>query len=120
MVLVQRWGRTVRCMVGSERRPDPTRVSDQAALRSASGTSWLGWGAITAAIVAVVMVYMAIREPALGWTCFAIVLVVYALMVIVRIAVPVGRIRLVSLAVLDGVIVLTGLVGVIGVLLRST
>jgi len=101
------------------RRPDPTRVGDQPALRTRSGTNWIAWGAVTTALVAAVMVLMAIRDPAVGWPALVVVLVLFAAMVAVRAAVRPLRRRLVTLAVLDLAIVAVGLVAVLVVLARA-
>ncbi|MCA5924599.1 hypothetical protein [Curtobacterium oceanosedimentum] len=101
------------------RRTDPTRVGDQPALRTASGSNWLVWGAVTAALVAVVMVFMAIRAPGIGWPALALVVVVFAAMVVVRTTVRLQRARLLTLAVLDLAIVVIGLVAVLAVLFSS-
>ena len=100
-------------------RPDPTRVGDQPALRTASGANWLVWGAVTAVVVAAVMVLMAIRQPAVGWPALGLVVAVYLVMVAVRFAVRSRRARLVTLAVLDLGIVVVGLVAVLVVLFTA-
>ena len=94
------------------RRPDPTRVGDQPALRTASGSNWLVWGAVTAVIVAAVMVLRAIRAPAIGGAALGGV----GAVVVVRTAVRPQRARLVTLAVLDLAIVVVGLVATLAVL----
>ncbi|MBF4612964.1 hypothetical protein [Curtobacterium sp. VKM Ac-1376] len=98
------------------RRPDPTRVGDQPALRTASGSNWLVWGGVTTVIVAAVMVLMAIRAPGIGWPALVLVVVLFTAMVVLRNAVRPQRARLVTLAVLDLGIVVVGLVAVLAVL----
>ena len=100
-------------------RPDPTRVGDQPALRTASGANWLVWGAVTVVVVAAVMVLMAIRQPAVGWTALGFVVVLYLVMVAVRFTVRARRARLVTLAVLDLAIVVVGLLAVLVVLFSA-
>ncbi|PZF56693.1 hypothetical protein DEJ23_08985 [Curtobacterium sp. MCSS17_008] len=104
---------------GQRDHDDPTRVRDQPALRTRSGTNWLVWGAVTAAIVGVVMVFMAVRLPAVGWPALAVVVALFAAMVVVRAAVRPRRARLVTLAVLDLGIVAVGLVAVLVVLFSA-
>ncbi|OII45888.1 hypothetical protein BIV02_10750 [Curtobacterium sp. MMLR14_014] len=109
--------RTVRLVSDEQpRRPDPTRVGDQPALRTASGSNWLVWGAVTAVIVAAVMVLMALRAPAIGWPALVLVVVLFVTMVVVRAAVRPQRTRLVTLALLDLGIVVVGLVATLAVL----
>ncbi|MBO9039036.1 hypothetical protein [Curtobacterium flaccumfaciens] len=98
------------------RRPDSTRVGDQPALRTASGSNWLVWGAVTAVIVAAVMVLMAIRAPAIGWPALVLVVALFVAMVVVRAAIRPRRARLVTLAALDLGIVAVGLVATLAVL----
>ena len=102
-----------------ERPYDPTRVGDQPALRTRSGSNWLAWGAVTAVVVAAVMVLMAVRAPAVGWPALAVVVALFAAMVVVRAAVRPRRARLVALAVLDLGIVVVGLVAVLVVLFSA-
>ncbi|OII04010.1 hypothetical protein [Curtobacterium sp. MCBA15_008] len=99
---------------------DPTRVGDQPALRTASGSNWLVWGAVTAVLVAAVMVLMAIRSPGVGWPALVAVVVLFVAMVVVRAAVRPRRARLVTLAVLDLAIVVIGLVATLVVLFSES
>ena len=99
---------------------DPTRVGDQPALRTASGSNWLVWGAVTAVLVAAVMVLMAIRSPAVGWPALVAVVVLFVAMVVVRVVVRPRRARLVTLAVLDLVIVVVGLATTVVVLFSES
>lgn len=73
------------------------------------------WGAVTAVIVAAVMVLMAIRAPAIGWPALVLVVALFVAMVVVRTAVRPQRARLVTLAVLDLAIVVVGLVATLAV-----
>jgi len=134
MTVAARSGRVPRRWDPGERRPrtvpvvsdhqphqtDPTRVGDQPALRTASGSNWLVWGAVTAVLVAAVMVLMAIRSPGLGWPAFVAVVVLFVAMVVVRAAVRPRRARLVTLAVLDLAIVVIGLVATLVVLFSES
>ncbi len=80
---------------------DPTRVTSQKALTTSSGRSWLVTGGLLALIAVVMLVVMRDLKPE-GATVAGIAIIVplYLLMVVVRYAVPPGRVRLILLAVL--------------------
>lgn len=112
--------RTVQLVSDDQQpRPDPTRVGDQPALRTRSGSNWLAWGAVTTVLVAAVMVLMGIRQPAVGWPALVVVVVLFFAMVVVRGAVRPLRTRLVTLAALDLGIVAVGLAAVLVVLVTA-
>lgn len=78
---------------------DPQKISHQAALTTASGTSWVVVGGLIA-VVCTVMLWTMRELPPLGlasWSAVAII-VQYLLMLAVRIGVASGRPRLWLLA----------------------
>ncbi len=89
---------------------DPTRVSEQPALTTSSGRSWLVVGAILS-VIAVTLLVSLLRFPPAGVAIAGVVLVAagYAAMVVVRLRVPAGRRRLRALAALLAVIALVSL-----------
>ncbi len=92
---------------------DPTKVGNQPALRTSSGAIWLVVGGILAAICAGMLAWLSVLDPAVAWTGFAIVLALYLAMIGVRLLVERQRVRLITLAILFGLILLTSLVCVI-------
>lgn len=80
---------------------DPTRMSDQPALTTSKGRSWLILGGLLTLVSLGVLVTMAVqRMPPTGvaGTAAVVVGVLYACMIIVRFATPPGRLRLTLLA----------------------
>lgn len=85
-----------------------TKVTEQRALTTANGTSWLVIGALLAAICGGLLFAMQWLEPAAVATAgFVIVIALYVAMVVIRFIVAAGRPRLWALAVLTMLIVIT-------------
>ena len=83
------------------REPDPTRVTDQAALTTASGRTWLVVGGITAAIAVIMLIALRDLRPAgAATTGLVAVVTLFLAMVAVRYGVRPGRVRLALLAAL--------------------
>lgn len=101
------------------RDDDPTLVRNQPALTTSDGTVWVVVGAITAIVVGLVMWLMALLLPVVGWTGLGLVAALFVAMLVVRAVVGPGRGRLVTLAVLEGAVVLVGLVVVLVVLVAQ-
>jgi hypothetical protein len=78
---------------------DPTRVTEQPALTTSSGRSWLIIGGIFSAIVLALLVSMLpLHAPVAAITGIVAVAVLYAGMIVVRFALRPGRLRLRLLA----------------------
>ncbi len=92
---------------------DPTKVGNQPSLRTSSGAIWLVMGGILTAICAGMLAWLSVLNPAVAWTGFAIVLALYLAMIGVRLLVFRQRVRLITLAILFGLILLASLVCVI-------
>jgi hypothetical protein len=82
------------------REDDPTLVRNQKALTSSGGGIWLGVGAVMAAICVGVLLLQLRNSLTQPLVAAGGVIVAYAAMVAVRLAVAPGRPRLVALAVL--------------------
>lgn len=98
------------------RDSDPTLMRNQAALTSSTGRIWLVVALITAAIEVAVLLPMAwtgFPPPGVAAVSVGIVLVTVVAMLVVRLAVPPGRVRLWTLAGLYFVLVVVPLVAVI-------
>jgi hypothetical protein len=84
------------------------KVTDQRALTTASGTTWLVIGAILTVLCGGLLFAMQwIGPPGIGLAGCANVLVLYAAMLAIRFAVRPGRVRLGTLAVLTILIAIT-------------
>lgn len=98
---------------------DPTRMRSQRALTTSHGAIWLVVGGLFAAVSLAVLVPMAwLPGGAVGVVCAIAVAVLYAAMVVVRLAVPAGRRRLGLLAggmIAMAVVALGGVVAVAAV-----
>lgn len=103
-------------MTKPEPRSDP-RISEQPALRTSTGRSWLIVGALMMVICGGVLLALSSRQPLIGILGAGIVAVLYALMVVVSLVVRHVRAKLVTLAVLLAAMAATalGLVLVISV-----
>lgn len=95
---------------------DPTKVTNQPALTSSTGRSWLILGGLLSGIAVAILVPMLTMKPA-GIALFGIVAIVvlYAAMVVVRVGTKPGRRRLWLLAGSMLAIALTALVCIIAV-----
>lgn len=79
--------------------PDPTLMRNQAALTTSPGTIWLVVGGILTVVSLVVLVPMIqLPPPGVGAGGAIAVTLLYAAMLIIRYAVPPGRLRLFALA----------------------
>jgi drug/metabolite transporter (DMT)-like permease len=79
--------------------PDPTRVTDQAALTTSSGRSWLVIGALISALSLGFLFWMRDLEPAgVSITGMVIIVVLYLGMIAVRFGIARLRLRLGLLA----------------------
>ncbi len=79
---------------------DPTRITSQAALTTSSGNIWILVGGLFAAIaVAVLIALLGSDPPGISGAGAVIVVLLYAAMVIVRLLVRAGRMRLRLLAI---------------------
>lgn len=107
----------------AEHPVDPTRMSDQPALTSSKGLSWLILGGLLTLVSLGVLVTMAVqRMPPTGvaGTAAVVVGVLYLCMIIVRFATPPGRLRLTLLAVDMLAIAFVSLLAVLLVAERAT
>jgi hypothetical protein len=78
---------------------DPTHLTEQPALTTSTGRSWLVVGGLFALVSLGVLIPLAVIQHSLAATVGAItVTVLYLAMVAVRLVVPVGRLRLAILA----------------------
>ena len=98
-----------------ERPPDPTRVTDQPALRTSSGLVWLIMGGLFAAVGVALFALLAFggdgRATGLALTAAGVTLGLYALMLVARFAVRPGRTRLGLMAACMLSMAAVGLVG---------
>lgn len=99
-------------MTSSGRR-DPSRVSAQPALTTSTGRRWLVWGAALTVISVVMLGALALTRDPVTWVAVALILVLYAAMVVVRFSVASVYPRLVTLASLMGAIAVVALVSVL-------
>ncbi len=77
---------------------DPTWVREQRSLTQSSGAIWLIVGGLFTLIAGAVLVLLMSVDPALALAGLVIILVLYAAMIVIRLAVPGGRLRLGLLA----------------------
>jgi len=95
---------------------DPTRVTNQRALSTSSGSIWLVVGGIFAAICVAVLATLLWRSPpGLALAGAIAVAVLYAAMVVVKLTVRRDRLRLGVLASLMGAIAVVALACVVTV-----
>jgi len=111
---------TGRATDPTTRAADPTNVTAQPALTRSTGRRWLVWGAVLGAICVVLFALLVSVEPRAAITGGVLVVVLYAAMVVVRVAVRPRRARLLTLACLMGAMAVTAVVVLvtIGVLAR--
>ena len=81
------------------RRLDETRVRNQPALTSTAGTTWLVMAGVSAALLGTMLLMIDGLQP-VGFSAVIIMGVLVVSMVLVRMWVARGRVRLVSLAAL--------------------
>lgn len=86
-----------------------TRMGEQPALRTSRGSSWLIVGALTMVVCGGLLLALSTRQPMTGVLGAGVIVVLYMLMIVVTIAIRNLRARLVTLAVLLIVMVLTAL-----------
>ena len=103
---------------------DPTRITSQVALTTASGNIWILVGGLFAAIaVAMLIALLGSDPPGVSGTGAVIVVLLYAAMVVVRLVLPRGRMRLRVLAIgmlAIAVVALTALLIVAGNLVATS
>lgn len=76
------------------------RVSEQPALRTSTGRSWLIVGALMMVVCGGVLLALSLRQPLVGYLGAGVVVILFALMVVVSLVVRHVRVKLVTLAVL--------------------
>lgn len=79
---------------------ESTRMRDQPALTTATGTSWIVVAAITFLLCGGVFVALLSEAPVFGWVAVGVLAALLVAMLVVRFAVQPGPRRLVPLAVL--------------------
>lgn len=94
-------------------RNDPTRMSDQPALTTSSGRVWMVVGTVLVIVCVGVLIALLPVHASVAVTGAVIDVVAYAAMWVVRVAVRQRRTRLLTLAILFGVITATTLVCVL-------
>ena len=103
---------------------DPTRITSQVALTTASGNIWILVGGLFAAIaVAVLVALLGSDPPGIAGAGAVIVVLLYAAMIVVRLVLPAGRRRLQLLAIgmlAIAVVALTALLIVAGNLVATS
>jgi hypothetical protein len=103
-----------------DEQPDPTLMRNQASLTTSSGRIWLILGGLLTLISAVVLAFeLPLEPPGVALFGLVCVLVLYAAMVVVRLAVGPGRVRLGLMAALMIAIAVIGLGCVIAVAYAS-
>jgi hypothetical protein len=79
----------------TEKDADPTLVRNQPALRTSSGRSWLVMGGLLLVVSLGVLVPMlSLGDSPAPWIGIGSAVVLYTAMVVVRLVVPAGRLRL--------------------------
>jgi hypothetical protein len=104
----------------STRDSDPTRVRNQAALRTSRGREWIVVGALLSAICLGVLALQVTLEPLLAVSGALAVIAIFVAMIIVRVTVSPLRRRLVVLAVLLTLIALSTFVTLLLILAAVT
>lgn len=92
---------------------DPTKVTAQPALTRSTGRRWLVWGGVLGVVALVVLGFLVPVEPVTALTGCVLVVLLYAAMVVVRLAVGPVRARLLTLAWLLGAMAAAALVCVL-------
>lgn len=92
---------------------DSVRMIDQPALRTSNGLVWLLVGGILTVICAGLLVLLSEINPTVAWTGAGAIVALYLAMIVVRFLVRPKRPRLLTLAVLFGLITAIGLVCVL-------
>ncbi|GAB3617657.1 hypothetical protein GCM10027416_22140 [Okibacterium endophyticum] len=85
-------------------------MRNQPALRTSSGLVWIVVGGLLAIVCLIVLVPMTALQPGIAWFGAVTVIVLYVAILITRLSVPPGRMRLFVLAVLFGAMALVALV----------
>lgn len=96
-------------------RPDPTKMTNQPALQTSSGLIWVVMGGLFAILSLVPLVMLIVSGGAsrpVAITAAALVVLLYALLVVLRVAIPPGPRRLRWLAVCMLTMALAALLGV--------
>ncbi len=84
-------------------------MSDQPALRTSRGRSWLLVGALTMVVCGGLLIALSSRQPATGVVGAGVVVAIYVCMIVVALAIRNLRSRLVTLAILLIAMVVTAL-----------
>ncbi|GEB23607.1 hypothetical protein BAU01nite_23400 [Brevibacterium aurantiacum] len=95
---------------------DPTKIGDQAALRSSSGTIWIVSGGLFLLAVAVVLVWIAVSSATaapLAIATGAAVVALYIVLLLVRFLVRPGKVRL---RIMAAAMIGMALIAVVGLL----
>jgi hypothetical protein len=92
---------------------DPTRVRSQPSLTSSSGLIWIVLGAILATICVGVLLALVPLEPVTAWIGLVLVVVLFAALIGIRLAVRPGPHRLTAMASTFGGMALVTLVCVV-------
>jgi len=91
-----------------DQRLDDTRVRNQPALTTTAGTTWLVMAAISAVLLGTMLIVIDGLGP-VGFSAVTIMGVLLVSMVLVRLWVSTGRVRLVALAVLYSAMIVVAL-----------
>ncbi|QYH36218.1 hypothetical protein [Salinibacterium sp. M195] len=95
---------------------DPTRMRNQPALTTATGSSWLVVGALFAAITIATLVALSALPPlGLATATIAVIAVLYGAMIVVRFVVAARRRRLILMAACFIALAGVGLASVIAI-----
>ena len=82
-------------MYPDDKEHDPTLMRNQASLTTSTGRSWLILGGLLALVTAVVLAFeLPLQPPGVALFGLISVLVLYAAMIVVRLTVGPGRLRL--------------------------
>jgi len=98
---------------GTTHRPDPTKVTEQPALTSSTGREWLILGAVLAVVSLAVLLPLSGMHVDVPLAGAGLVLLLLIAMGVARAAIPRRRARLVTLAVLFGLMAVVALAAVL-------
>lgn len=92
---------------------DPTQVRRQPSLTTSTGTIWIVFGAILAAVCAGTLLALVPLGPVVAWVGLVVVAALFVAMIVVRIAVSPGPRRLTAMASAFGAMALVTLACVV-------
>lgn len=95
-------------MTDFDHRSD-TRIGEQPALRTSTGRSWLIMGALMMVATGGLLLALSTRQPSIGFVGAGLVVVLYVFMIAATAFIRATRARLVTLAVLLGLMAATAL-----------